>query len=222
MPALETILGDRLQITVLRWLANVRRPTSGNAIARQLGVPQSSARLALERLVEAGVVTRTDIGRSAGYALNEHMAVVRRVILPLFSREEELRATQFRDLALASRQLICAFDDASTPPATFVALFGSLARGDREYRDIDLLVVSTSRDHHEELRDRLADIATLVEQRFGVPLRSVIVSEADLMTASAQTLTSEVRADGVGLVGSPPAALAGIRIYTPAPSRDVA
>jgi len=209
---LEAILGDRLQITVLRWLSKVRGPTSGNAIARRLGVPQSSARLALERLVETGVVTRIDIGRSAGYALNEHLAVVRSVILPLFRREDQLQAAQLHELLLASNAL----------PARFVALFGSLARGDREYRDIDLLVVSTSREQHEALQDRLADLAARVERRFGVPLSPVIVSEADLAAGRARELVAEVRTNGIGLAGSPPAELAGIRMHAPAPTRDVA
>jgi DNA-binding transcriptional ArsR family regulator len=218
MTTLETILGDRLQITILRWLSNVQRPMSGNAIARRLEVPQSSARLALERLVDAGIITRTDIGRSAGYALNNDLAVVQRVILPLFKREGQLRTALLDELAQLSWKLM----RVTEPPATFVALFGSLARGDREYRDIDLLVVHPSRDHYELVRDVISDLARPIERRFGVPVRPILVSETDLDTGHAHALGVEVHIDGMGLAGFPPATLAGIASYTPTSTRDVA
>jgi predicted nucleotidyltransferase len=220
MATLEAILGDSLHVTLLRWLSNVQQPTSGSAIARTLGLPQSSTRLALERLVETSVVTRTDIGRSAGYALNEHLAVVRHIILPVFRREDKLRVAHLHQLRRASRQLMAAADQPpSAPPATFIALFGSLARGQRNYRDIDLLVVSTSPRHHDALRDRLSDLAAPIERRFGVPIRPVIVSEADLAAGHADALARDVRAEGIGLAGSPPPALAGIRLSTAWPAR---
>jgi predicted nucleotidyltransferase/DNA-binding HxlR family transcriptional regulator len=218
MSTLETILGDRLQITILRWLSNIQRPMSGNAIARRLEIPQSSARLALERLVDAGIITRTDIGRSAGYTLNDRLAVVQRIILPLFKREAQLRTTLLDELAQLSSTLVHAIDS----PATFVALFGSLARGDRAYRDIDLLVVHPSRDHYERLRDIIVDLARPIERRFGVPVRPVLVSEADLDTGHAHHLAVEVHIDGVALAGVPPATLVGLSSYTPASARDVA
>jgi predicted transcriptional regulator len=65
MQTLEDVLGSRVNIAVLRYLTAVSGSLSGNKIANRLGLQQSSVRLAFERLVEAGVVTRTDVGRSA-------------------------------------------------------------------------------------------------------------------------------------------------------------
>jgi predicted nucleotidyltransferase/DNA-binding HxlR family transcriptional regulator len=222
MPTLESILGDRLNITLLRWLSNVRRPMSGNAIARQLGIPQTSARQALERLVATGVVTRTDIGRAAAYALNEDLSVVRRVVVPLFRREEDLRASLLGELVDSIQDLTRAASSTSSGPARFVALYGSLARGERDYRDIDLLVVSASRDLHSFLRDYLTDVGERIERRYGVPLRPIIVAEAEVTTARVRALVAEVRAHGLGLGGEPPKALVGVRMYEAIPKGGAA
>ena len=78
MLPLEDVFGDRLNVTVLRLLAQVAGGLSGNGVARRLGLQQSAVRKALERLVARGVVTRTDVGRTAAYALDARREVVRR------------------------------------------------------------------------------------------------------------------------------------------------
>ena len=84
MLPLEDVFGDRLNMSVLRQLSQILGGVSGNGLARRLGLQQSAVRKALERLVERGVVTRTDVGRTAAYAVDDRREVVRRVVLPAF------------------------------------------------------------------------------------------------------------------------------------------
>ena len=91
MPTLEDALGSRANITLLRFLTAVRGPLSGNEIAGRLGLPQSSVRKALQRLIETGLVTRIDIGRNAGYELDQNLAFVRMALIPLFRYESNFR-----------------------------------------------------------------------------------------------------------------------------------
>jgi DNA-binding transcriptional ArsR family regulator len=217
---LEDILGDRLNITLLRWLASVNSAMSGNAIATQLGIHQSSARQALERLVATGVVTRTDIGRTAGYRLNDELATVRQIIIPLFEGEREVRALLLRDLATAARKLLMAPNSISPPAALFVALYGSVARGNRDYRDVDLLVITPSPDQNERARDTLNRAVDAIPRRYGVPVNTIVLPESDLTKRGHAGLVSQVTTDGLALAGTPPRPLRDMRAYTSTPAAN--
>lgn len=105
MQTLEDVLGSRVNLAVLRYLSAVSGGQSGNEIAKRLGLQQSSVRLALERLVEAGVVIRNDIGRSAAYKVDQRLAFVRTVLVPLFRAEAKLRDRLLSSIARDSRRL---------------------------------------------------------------------------------------------------------------------
>src|SRR5512138_1183418 len=91
MLILEDILGSKVNIAILRYMTSIRVPLSGNELATRLGLQQSSVRKALERLVAAGVLTRTDVGKSAAYTFNHELAFHRSVLVPLFQAEAQLR-----------------------------------------------------------------------------------------------------------------------------------
>src|SRR5262245_46150035 len=91
MQVLEDILGSRINISILRYLTAIRVPLSGNEIATRLSLQQSSVRKALERLVAARVLTRTDVGRSAAYQFNHGQAFQRSILVPLFHAETQFR-----------------------------------------------------------------------------------------------------------------------------------
>jgi DNA-binding IclR family transcriptional regulator len=80
-----------MRLTKERYSAAIRGGLSGNEIATRLGLQQSSARQALEHLVAARVVTRTDVGRSAAYELDRELAFANVVLVPLFQSEARLR-----------------------------------------------------------------------------------------------------------------------------------
>jgi len=207
MTSLDMVLGDRLNIAVLRWLAGIHTGISGNALARRLGQHQSSVRKALERLVAAGVVMRTDVGRSAAYTLNEDRAIVRRVLVPLFRREAELTETLLAAATALAARIV--------PPARAVILYGSLARGTRDVRDIDLCVLTSARADNERVRDALTKAAEPIARQFGLPVNPVVIAEPELTGGPARALLAEVRDSGVLLAGIPPSALAKVRRLPP-------
>ena len=202
MATLETIFGDRLNVSVLRWLSASQGGLTGNGIAQRLGAHQSSVRKALERLVATGVVTRRDVGRAAAYALDENLAVVRQIILPLFAKERELWQEMERQLrAVAAR---------AVPPARTIILFGSVARRERGSRDIDLLVISPARAANETVRDLIVARTSRLTRRYGLPIGLTVLAEPELGTAAIRSLLTEVKRDGVLLAGSLPRLLAGL------------
>jgi predicted nucleotidyltransferase len=200
---LETILGDRLNISVLRWLAASRGGLTGNGIAKRLGAHQSSIRKALERLVTTGVVTRRDFGRSAAYALDENLAVVRKILIPMFGKERELWEELQSHLRLVATTVV--------PPARSIILFGSGARGQRDPQDIDLLVITPARTQNEKVRDLVIARTERISRRYGLPIGLIVMAEPELAAAAHRKLVEEVKRDGVRLAGSVPRALTGVR-----------
>lgn len=195
MLPLEEIFGERLGITVLRLLSHVEGGLSGNGVARRLGIQQSAARKALERLVARGVLTRTDVGRSASYALDTRRAVVRRIVLPVFHLEAALGERLRRAIHRAVQRV--------RPTPVAVVLYGSIARGTRSPGDVDLLVVLQRTDDEEPVRSALLDAVRRLEVRFQVAVNPVVLTADDLHARATDPFIAAVAADGVLLVGRP-------------------
>jgi hypothetical protein len=107
------------------------------------GLQQSSARQALERLVAARVVTRIDVGRSAAYELDRELAFSNIVLAHLFQSENRLRDDLIEALAHACGEL--------GSELMSVILFGSLVRGERDFRDADLLFIVPNKKETAQL-----------------------------------------------------------------------
>lgn len=209
MLPLEDVFGDRLNVTVLRHLAQVAGGVSGNGVARRLGLQQSAVRKALERLVERGVVTRTDVGRTAAYALDSRREVVRRVVLPAFRAEARLAERLRRALRRSALAL--------RPRPTAVVLYGSVARGAADPGDVDLLVVLAEPADEEPIRAALLDAVRAVEVRFQLAVHPVVLTAAELRARADDPLIAAVAADGLLLCGRAPAPLHRLRTLPPAP-----
>jgi predicted nucleotidyltransferase len=211
MQTLEDVLGSRINIAVLRYLTAISGSLSGNEIAKRLRLQQSSVRLALERLVKTGVVTRTDVGRSAGYEIDQRLAFVRTLLIPLFRDESQLRDRLIGVLVRGSDKL--------GPQPSAVVLFGSLARGVRDFRDIDLLCVVAKDRDKSLLHDAIAGAYNQVQREFKVPVSAVVATDAELGSPKLESVVEEARRDGLLLFGTAPRQLRTIRVWEAEPRR---
>lgn len=203
MLPLEEVFGDRLNVTVLRLLSQVAGGMSGNGIARRLGIQQSAARKALERLVVRGVVTRADVGRTAAYALDLRREVVRRVVLAAFRAEAGLADRLRRTLQRAALALV--------PQPVAVVMYGSVAQGSSESGDIDLLVVLARAADEDPVRAALLDRMRRVEVRFQLAVHPVVLTRDELAARAGDPLIIAIAAEGILLSGTPPRPLRRIR-----------
>lgn len=210
MLPLEDVFGDRLNVTVLRHLVQVAGGVSGNGVARRLGLQQSAVRKALERLVARGLVTRTDVGRTAAYALDARREVVRRVVLPAFRAEARLGERLRRALQRAALAL--------RPRPAAVVLYGSVARGAAAPGDVDLLVVLSRPGDEEGVRTALLDAVRPVEVRFQLAVHPVVMTAAELAGRRGDPLVAAISDDGVLLSGRAPKPLHRVRVL-PTPQR---
>ncbi len=203
MQTIEDVLGSRTNVAVLRYLTAIRGSLSGNEIAKRLRLQQSSVRQALERLVEAGVVTRMDLGRSAAYALDQRLAFVRALLIPLFREEARLRDKLIDALARGSGKL--------EPKPRTVILFGSLARGTRDFRDVDLLCIVAKGHDKSLLHDAIADGFDQIRREYKVPVSALVATQTELKSPQLESTLVEARRDGLLLFGTAPAELRGVR-----------
>lgn len=203
MLPLEDVLGERLNVAVLRLLVSLQGGLSGNEIARRLGAHQSAVRKALERLVARGIISRTDLGRSASYELNRRQAMVSNVLVPLFTAEADLRRDLWKDLRAA-------VDKLKPRPAT-VIVYGSLAREAPAPRDIDLLVIVHRKADEEPLRLALLDAVGPLEAAFEVAVHPIVLTTAELRRRSREEFMRNIGKDGIVVFGVPPEPLRHLR-----------
>lgn len=207
MQTLEDVVGSRVNIAILRHLDAVNDALSGNEIARRLGLRESSVRQALRRLVATGIVTRTDIGNSAAYRLDRELAFQRSILAPMFRAEARLGSDIVRDIVQAVRRV------KPVPKAVF--LFGSVARGARDFRDVDVLFVITKGRDKEPLREAIAGGFGVIRRRYKVPISAIVAAEAELTSTSLASVVEAIRREGMLVWGTPLAALNDARKFEP-------
>lgn len=201
MLSLEETFRSRRAIQILRFLAGIRHPVSGNALARTLGLPQASVRLTLETLVRCGVIARQTVGRTGNYTINEKNAVVKGIVIPMFRREAALR-DEIIDLLYNRTGDIAHM-------VTGVAVFGSLTQATYTWRDVDLLVLSREPALPEAAVNILNGLGDRLLQTYDLPLSLIVVSVNDVRAS--KRLIGEISGSAIRLHGTLPAPLAEVR-----------
>jgi predicted transcriptional regulator len=186
-----TVEGDVLVV-----LAGTTRPLTGRQIARlvQRG-SQKSVSVALDRLVEQGVVLREEAGRAYLHVLSrDHIAA------PIVEQLAAMRSELLRRL----RDKLAGW----SPAAVHASLFGSTARGDGDTKsDIDLLIVRPQAidDEDPAWRAQLDDLVAAVQAWTGNQAGIVELSDAEFLElpTSRPPILGDLRNDGIDLAGTP-------------------
>ena len=195
----STLEGD-----VLVALAGTTRPLTGRQVAGL--VPRGSQKavsVALDRLVEQGIVLRQEAGRAYLHVLNrDHLAAP--AVEVLAGLRGELLA-----------RLRAAFAQWPIAPA-HASLFGSTARGDGDTQsDIDLLIVRPAGvdDEDDGWRAQIDGLADAVHTWTGNHAGIVELSEAEFgaLPVRRPAILDDLRADSIDLAGTPARAALGAR-----------
>ena len=185
---------------VLAVLAGTTRALTGREVARLSGRPSHAGALhALNRLVEHGLVDRTEAGRALLYTLNREHVAAPAVELLAGMRSEFLR------------RLVATVDAWAVPPM-HLSLFGSAARADGDAAsDIDVFVIRPRAvgAEDERWRAQLEDLAVQIRRWTGNHSSLMEVGEQELprLGRSRRDTVADLRTQAVTLVGPPAADL---------------
>jgi len=180
---------------VLVALAATTLPRTGRELARLTDRSHTGVQHALDRLVESGLVLRTEAGRAFIYSLNRDH---------LLAPAVEVMAGVRWELVERLRNAIGGW----TVQPLHTSLFGSFARGEgNAASDIDLLVVRAKEIEAEDAlwRDQLDRLAEQVHRWTGNNAGIAEIAEADLphLRRERPPVVEEVVDQAIDLRGEP-------------------
>ncbi len=136
---LESVLGNKVTITLLRTMINYRgKIFTIRGLASEAKISHNEAALTVHDLAKLGIVTIQPVGRAYQIELNDKSYILNKIIEPIISVEKNT----FGDLVQLLKKHL------DTKKIVTAAIFGSVAKGDEKLdSDIDLLVISNDHDH---------------------------------------------------------------------------
>jgi DNA-binding transcriptional ArsR family regulator len=193
---IESILGTRSRLAVLRVLRGVRVPLNASQIAARTGLTRPAVASVLDHLGDMGIVRSSSAGRANVHLLERDNVYVTRLIEPLFQAEESIPDAMLDDLRSA-------FEDS----AESVVLFGSYGRGDQQdTSDVDLVLVAGDREGKETLERAVDEYGPGFRARFGATLSPLVYEarEAASLWRTAPGLAESLGRDAVVVAGTAP------------------
>jgi predicted nucleotidyltransferase len=179
---------------ILGVLARAGAPLNLRTLARLARISAGQASRVLPRLVELGVVRRTEIPPSALFELPD-----RSFGAQLVHKLSDAHGALLRELRTTATKL--------RPAPASVVLFGSAAKGAaRVGSDIDLLIVRPADDIDEDAwTTSLTNWVSRIREFSGNPVNLVEENEADIprLLSSRRSLWETIRTQGVLVAGRP-------------------
>jgi len=192
---LDDILGNRVQVKLIRVLVRTKGSFTGRELARLIGYSQNQTRLALEELERNGVVVRQSAGRSYLYSADNENILIKDFLEAGFGLED----------ALLDRMAGVYLEEVGRDLVS-VVLFGSVAKGEEKPEsDIDLVVVVRDKADLKVVEDRVAEASAKVTRRFGNQATAIVARKSDYerKTGQKRGFWREVAETGVKLNPSP-------------------
>ncbi len=162
---LDHILGTKLKVAVLRYLAADGLELNGRQIALAIGASPKPLNQTLAQLTREGVLLQRNVGRTHLFRLNAQNPLVQDLIIPLFRQEARLLGEALQEAVRDVPGLLSAI------------LYGSAARQEEDtFSDIDLLVIAEDKGEAQAV---LEERAVSFLQRYGNLLSFIVLSPAE-------------------------------------------
>lgn len=195
------LLGNRIRVRILRYLARRGGEHTGRSLARALGEQPKQVLAALHVLWQAGLLVRKAAPPAHLYSLNLDQYLVREALLPAFRAE----ARWLDALGQEVRQV-------GGEAVESVLLFGSLSRSTTiadPGSDVDVSVLVNKPAHVEDVRRALELRQGALHERFGHAVSPMVFSVDEFQTRFRRRdrLVRNMVRDGRVLTGRPIAEL---------------
>ena len=170
-----SVLNQKSQALVLRFLWKSRSEWSGREISRQTGLSAPACHKALKQLDARGLALFRRVSNVHLYKINSDNYLVEHVFAPLFETEAALPGQVLKTIKV----FIAAYP--GNKRLLSAIIFGSMATGrERLSSDMDLLVVTSDDASAKELEQHIQDLRTLVYRKFSIPLSPYIQPLAEI------------------------------------------
>jgi predicted nucleotidyltransferase len=195
--SIESLLGSRSRVRVLRVLRGVRVPLNASQIAVRARLSQPAVTTVLRELGSMEIVASSPAGRAWVHWLVRDNIYVERVIEPLFAAEETMPDLLTKDL-----------QDAFGDVTVAIVLFGSYARGDQDdTSDIDVVLVAKDSEMKTATEEAVEAESSELRRRYGVTLSPLVydMDEAATLWQRSPSLFASIERDAVVVCGLAPA-----------------
>ena len=170
-----SVLNQKSQALVLRFLWKSRSEWSGREISRQTGLSAPACHQALKQLDARGLALFRRVSNVHLYKINSDNYLVEHVFAPLFETEAALPGQVLKTI----KGFLAVYPE--NKKLLSAVVFGSMATGrERLNSDMDLLVVTSDAASAGELEQRIQDLRTLVYKKFSIPLSPYIQPLAEI------------------------------------------
>lgn len=163
---LHHVLGQTSKIWILNYLIKADAECNGREIALAIGLSHVKCHTALKELNQYGVVEMRRVGRSILYRLNLKSVLVKKVLIPLFEKVEQLKESLGK---IISKHL-------THPKPKSVIMFGSFATSRaKPNSDIDIMVIASHKKDIPILKEGLDETEIEITTGFGNHLAPIIM-----------------------------------------------
>ena len=190
---LDDLFSSQARLRILRYLCTTGDEHTGREIARAIEMGETPTHRALKELAGTLVVLYRVAGRAHYYRLNEHHALVERLLRPLFAAEQAQR-----DAAIT--ELLAGMD---VSPDT-VLIYGSVARGEDDWcSDLDVLLVVPTDDDARRASEHIWQRDDDLLRRYGIiSVRTLSNGELAEGVQRGEKWLAEALRDGVLVAGN--------------------
>lgn len=193
---IETLLGSRSKLSVLRVLHGVAVPLNASQLARRTRLSWTAASTVLDELAEMGVINSSSAGRANIHSLNRENVYVTDLIDPLFAAEERIPDRMLADLTGTFES-----------QAVAMVVFGSYARGEQVTEsDVDVVIVAADTKAKDLVEETVDGYQAHFLSRYGAPLSAIVYDtrEASALPKTAQSFAAHLADDALVVFGPNP------------------
>ena len=193
---IETLLGSRSKLAVLRVLHGVAIPLNASQLAGRTGLSWTAVSTVLDELAEMGVINSSSAGRANIHSLNRESIYVTDLIDPLFAAEERIPDEMLADLS-----------ETFESRALAMVIFGSYARGEQASgSDVDVAIVAADSKAKDFVEETVDGYQAHFLSRYGAPLSAIVYDkdEAWALAEAAPSFAAQLVGDAFVVFGPHP------------------
>ena len=193
---IESLLGSRSRLAVLRVLHGVGIPLNASQLAARTGLSWTAVSTVLDELAEMGVINSSSAGRANIHSLNRESVYVTDLIDPIFVAEERIPDEMLAELSRTFESQGLA-----------MLLFGSYARGEQASEsDVDVAIVAADAMAKDLVEETVDAYQAHFLSRYGAALSAIVydVAEAAALSEAAPAFAAQLVGDAIVLFGPHP------------------